>query len=468
VWSISPSFLYFESKNLYNTNPDSRVEDRDAILYSGSKAMPSGNANRKAVFLSIQPSTAKAYDCVIIGGGIHGVGTLHDLATRGTTKTLLIEKNTIGSGTSSKSTKLIHGGLRYLQNPWDIPLVYEGLQERALLLKLAPELCSPLEFLFPVFKGAGMPAWMVKIGLTMYDLLAGSKNIHKHRGIHLDEAKAMVPGLQTSSMRKIFSFWDGQTDDLALTRLVAKSAEALGAKIQTKTAAVKLVKQVDHWAITTNTGDKIKAKTVVNAAGPWADNLLGSAGLTPIYQGVNIRGSHLLLEDLGLKAGVFLQSPPKPGRPNRILFLLPWLGKTMIGTTEAPQTSPDECAISEEECAYMIECINYYMNRSFSIDDVEQKFAGMRWLARQPGKSMNKTSRKHKITIHTENECPLLTIYGGKLTAYRALCEEVSNKVAKALGNSNPSGTKQEKNWVSAETEIPLADRFDRLRSGEL
>ncbi len=409
------------------------------------------------------------YDCVIIGGGIHGVGVQHDLATRGITRTLLIEKNTVGSGTSSKSTKLIHGGLRYLQNPWDIPLVYEGLQERALLLKLAPDLCSPLEFLFPVFKGSGMPSWMVKIGLTVYDLLAGSQNIAKHRFVKHEEARQMVPGLETSSMRKIFSFWDGQTDDLALTRLVSKSAQKLGAEIRTKTKVTRVIKKNDHWQIETDQEQSVKAKSIVNAAGPWADNLLLSADLKPIYEGVNIRGSHLLIEDLGLKSGVFLQSPPKENRPNRILFLLPWLGKTMIGTTEAPQSSPENCAMSEEESAYMIECINFYMDRKFTVADVEQQFAGMRWLAKQPGKSMNKTSRKHKITTHNKESCPLFTIYGGKLTAYRKLCEEVGKKVAGSLGVYEPSETAKKENWDSdSPASISIEKRFEKLRNGEL
>ena len=391
-------------------------------------------------------------DCLVIGGGIHGVGVLHDLGTRGITRTLLVEKSTLGSGTSSKSTKLIHGGLRYLKNPWDIPLVYEGLQERALLLELAPELCKPIEFLFPVFEGGGMPAWMVKIGLTMYDTLAGSRNIQRHRTVDPAEAKSLVPGLKTDSMRKIFSFWDGQTDDIALTRLVANSAVSLGAKIQTKTKVVGISKQDDCWLVSLREGEDgttttVRTKTVVNAAGPWADELLKTANLKPIYQGVNIRGSHLLIEDLGLKAGVFLQSPPKEGRPNRILFLLPWQGKTMIGTTEAHQENPDECAMSEEECAYMLECINYYMDRKFSIQDIEQQFAGMRWLARQPGKSMNNTSRSHKVTTHKNGELPLFTIYGGKLTAYRKLCEEVAAKVAKSVDNHTPPSTDDKGSW---------------------
>ncbi len=409
------------------------------------------------------------YDCIVIGGGIHGVGVLHDLASRGICRTLLLEKNTLGSGTSSKSTKLIHGGLRYLKNPWDIPLVYEGLQERALLLKLAPDLCSPLEFLFPVFKGAGMPAWMVRTGLFMYDFLAGSENIKKHRSVASSEATQMIPGLDTSRMRKIFSFWDGQTDDLALTRLVANSATSLGAKIKTKTSVQKILKKEGCWQVKTEDGSHFTAKTVVNAAGPWADKVLKSADLSPIYEGVNIRGSHLLIEDLGLKAGVFLQSPPQKGRPNRILFLLPWHGKTMIGTTEAPQSSPDECAMSEEECAYMIECINYYIHRDFTVADIEQQFAGMRWLARQPGKSMNKTSRKHKITTHKNAESPLFTIYGGKLTAYRKLCEEVGSKVAKKLGVTKLSGTKSQENWdLNSDYKAAIEGRFEKLRQGLL
>ena len=168
---------------------------------------------------------------LIIGGGIHGVGVLHDLVSRDLQDVFLVEKNTLAKGTSSKSTKLIHGGLRYLKRFSDFNLVAESLRERRLLLNLAPDIVHPLELLFPIMKKGGEKSFIVKAGLTLYDKLAGKSGIRKHRIVPKIEAEKAVPLLDVEKFKKIYSFWDGQTDDFALVHRVAASAVAFGGKI---------------------------------------------------------------------------------------------------------------------------------------------------------------------------------------------------------------------------------------------
>ena len=274
------------------------------------------------------------YRVVILGGGIHGVGIAHDLASRGWRDVLVVEKSLVGSGTSAKSTKLIHGGLRYLQHPRDFPLVAEGLEERALLAKLAPDIVKPLPFIFPVLKKGGMPRFMVKIGLWLYDALSLGRSLGRHRWLLPDEAFNEAPVLDKSMFKGFYRFFDGQTDDLELTMRVAQSAEMLGATVVENMQALSVSHTATGWNIVLKTGDEttvVNTKYLVNALGPWAHEFLDASHIKPKVEGINNQGTHLLIRDLGLKSGLFLQSP----EDSRIFFILPWKGYTLIGTTEA-------------------------------------------------------------------------------------------------------------------------------------
>lgn len=399
---------------------------------------------------------ANRYRVVILGGGIHGVGMLHDLVSRGWRDTLLVEKGTLGQGTSSRSTKLIHGGLRYLEHIRDFGLVAEGLKERRLLMDCAPDLVKKLPLIFPVMKSGGVPRVMIKAGLSLYDFLAGSKNIGKHFSLEAAEAAAHVPPLDVSQFKHFYVFYDGQTDDLALVRRVAKSAKMLGGGYREHSKAERIRPVDDGFLIdlrTVNGPQTISCRYIINAMGPWAHEVLDASGIEPKYVGVNNKGSHIILEDLGLKSGLFLQSP----EDGRIFFVLPWQGKTLIGTTETEfNQNPDTLKTSPDDVSYILEHCNRYFTKKISERDIIGTFSGLRWLAKDPGSGLSDTSRSHLISQHRIGNGCIYTIYGGKLTAYRALCEEIGDTIVRAFGEESPSKTGEIASWIAPEQDAGL------------
>ncbi len=403
---------------------------------------------------------------LVIGGGIHGVGVAHDLASRGWRDVLLVEKGTIGQGTSSRSTKLIHGGLRYLQHIRDMGLVREGLKERRLLLKLAGDIVKPLEFVFPILKNGGMSSFIVRSGLYLYDSLAGSDNIQPHVKLSVEEALKRAPDLDTELFSKIYAFWDGQTDDLRLTRRVATSAMNLGATVAEHTSVESITTDGDGWSVKIVTADgKVKvvsALHVVNAAGPWANRILESSQIEPGYKGINVKGSHLMFDDIGLKSGLFLQAP----KDGRIFFLLPWEGKTLVGTTESLFVGDqDSASVTEDEISYLLNNANLYLKKPLRKEAIIAKFAGLRWLALEPGRNVHATSRSHLISEHTSGRGILLTLYGGKLTAYRHVAELMGNMIMKQYGEDVASRTSEPETWADMQEELK---KFPNDKSIEL
>jgi glycerol-3-phosphate dehydrogenase len=403
------------------------------------------------------------YRVVILGGGIHGVGIAHDLASRGWKDVLVVEKSIIGSGTSSKSTKLIHGGLRYLQNPRDFPLVAEGLEERALLSILAPDIVKALPFIFPVMKKGGMPRFMIKIGLWLYDTLSHGRSMGRHVWMSPEEALKEAPILDKKVFKGFYKFFDGQTDDLALVHRVAKSATQLGVTISERTKALSIKHEAIGWNIELQSGEETKsvtAKYVVNAMGPWAHEIFKASNIRPKVEGINNQGTHLLVRDLGLTTGLFLQSPAD----GRIFFVLPWEGLTLIGTTEDDFTgNPDDCRAQPEQIEYLIQRCNQFLSVKLTKNDVIKTFSGMRWLAKDSHSGLSATSRTHLITRHEHGSDLLFTIYGGKLTAYRALAKEIGSAIAKAFGDTTPSKTDQSAMWATADQmpeELMVPQRF--------
>ena len=406
------------------------------------------------------------YRVVILGGGIHGVGVAHDLASRGWRDVLVVEKSIVGAGTSSKSTKLIHGGLRYLQHPRDFPLVAEGLEERSLLVKLAPDLVKPLPFIFPVMKKGGMPRAMIKTGLWLYDALSYGRSLGKHKWLPIEEALKEAPILDKSVFKGFYRFYDGQTDDLALVKRVATSASALGATILEHASAKHLSHDQNGWQVRVEVGGITKvihAKYVVNALGPWAHEFYEASAIKPKVEGINNQGTHILVRDLGLKSGLFLQSPDD----GRIFFVLPWLGFTLIGTTEDIYNGrADDCKTDAKQVEYLLERCNRFLSDKLHMGDVVSTFTGMRWLARDGKSDISDTSRTHLITEHKIGSDILYTIYGGKLTAYRSLAAEIGSKVTSNYGDSSPSKTHLPEMWASPEPlneSFRLPERFFKL-----
>ena len=385
---------------------------------------------------------------LILGGGIHGVGLLHDLVSRGWNDVHLVERHTLGSGTSSKSTKLVHGGLRYLQNIRDFGLVSESLRERRTLMSVAGDIVKPIEFIFPVLKRGGVRRPVIKMGLKLYDVLSGSFGIEKHRLLDPKEVTDKAPILDQSHFSNFYSFWDCQTDDLELVKRAAASAISLGGSMSEHCEAVRIEPSDDGWLVTVRKPDGslfvISALYVFNAMGPWAHKVLENSRIAPTHRAINNRGSHVVLSDLGLKSGLFLQSP----EDGRIFFVLPWLGQTLIGTTEDLHTrDPDDVYAEDKDINYLLDRVNKYLKRPVGHNDVKATFSGLRWLAVEEGSSLTATSRNHIIGEHPGKRGLLLTLYGGKLSAYRALCQEIGDRITSHFGEFKASKTSEVESW---------------------
>lgn len=400
---------------------------------------------------------------LVVGGGIHGVGVLHDLASRGWQDVHLIEKNTLGHGTSSRSTKLIHGGLRYLERLHDFPLVAEALRERRILMNVAGDLVHPLEFVFPILKKGGAPWIKVKAGLSLYDFLAGRYNVGRHHGLSESEAVARAPIIEPEKFSSYFSFWDCQTDDLALVRRAAASAVRLGAGVTEGCLATGIRRTEDGWEVDVRKADGSKATIsclhVVNALGPWANRFLEQSGIEPTHRAVNNKGSHLVFPDLGLKAGLFLQSP----EDNRIFFVLPWLGKTLVGTTEKIfDGNPDDMKVTKDEIDYLISHCNRYLKTPLKESAIVATFAGLRWLAIEKGHDISSTSRSHQLGLLESSRGLLITLYGGKLSTYRALAEEIGDLVCTRSADDARSKTALASSWYhqSVPASPDIVNRF--------
>jgi glycerol-3-phosphate dehydrogenase len=388
---------------------------------------------------------------LILGGGIHGVGVLHDVASRGWRDVHLVEKGRIGDGTSSKSTKLIHGGLRYLRRLGDFGLVAEALKERRVLMQLAPDLVRPVELLFPLLRKGGMPRPMIKAGLMLYDRLAGRQRLGTHQFLPPPAVAERAPILDRSKVTSVYSFWDAQTDDLGLVGRVAASAHKLGAGISEGVAVERMTQSEDGWNVVVRTrgGERrtISALYVVNALGPWAHTVLEASGIVPTHRAVNNKGVHLLFDDLGLKAGLFLQSLKGDGR---IFFLLPWQGYTLLGTTESLyRDDPDALGVDPSEVAYLLDNCNAFLTRQLTPRDVRRTFAGLRWLALENGHSLTETSRAYDIGERPGKRGILLTIYGGKLTTYRNLAASIGDRITTHFGEFRRSRTEEPGMWLA-------------------
>jgi glycerol-3-phosphate dehydrogenase len=403
---------------------------------------------------------------LVIGGGIHGVGVLHDLASRGWKDIHLVEKGLLGSGTSSKSTKLIHGGLRYLKRLRDFGLVTEALHERRVLMQLAPDLVHPVEMLFPVLQKGGMPGFVVKTGLTLYDVLAGKAQLQKHRRLSAPEVSDKVPILDQRLVSQVYSFWDAQTDDLGLVQRVADSAKSLGAGITEHCRAVKARATPDGWEVdvvdASGKMHTISALYVVNGAGPWAHQILQDSGIQPPYQAINNKGAHLVFADIGLKSALFLQSKKGDGR---IFFVLPWEGYTVVGTTETLyQGDPDVMAVDPSEVDYLLDNVNEFLTRKLKKSEILRVFAGLRWLAVESGHNISETTRAYTLGEKSSRRGLMITLYGGKLTTYRNLARVIGDRITKHFGEFKPSRTEEIGMWVkpteSSSVAAPLA-RFE-------
>ena len=379
------------------------------------------------------------YDLLIIGGGINGAGIARDAAGRGY-KVLLVEMNDLASGTSSWSTKLIHGGLRYLEH-YEFRLVREALHERAHLRALAPFMVRPIRFILPHHKGL-RPWWMLRLGLMLYDFLAPSKDLPGTRDVQLDEGEYGAP--LKADYKRGFEYSDCQVDDARLVVLNALSAKALGAEIRTRAKLTSLTMRDDFWQgeITCQrTGEKssVSARMIVNAAGPWVDHVLQDTGVEKAAHNLRlVQGSHIIVPKLYQhdRAYIFQNAD------GRIVFTIPYLDDfTLIGTTDTDFSGdPEKAAITEGEIDYLLGAVAGYFAKAPARGDIVSTYSGVRSLYDDGKDAAQKTTRDYVLTFQTMAP-PMLNVLGGKLTTYRHLAVKAVNRVGKAFGERRPIWT---------------------------
>ena len=379
-------------------------------------------------------------DVLVVGGGINGAGIARDAAGRGYRVTLC-EQSDLASGTSSASTKLIHGGLRYLEYG-DFKLVREALREREVLLAVAPHLVRPMRFVLPHVADM-RPSWALRLGLFLYDRLSRRNTLPRSRRIDLRRDPAGEP--LAADLGAAFEYFDCATDDARLVVLNAVDAAERGATILTRSRVVAAEHDGEVWNVRVHQTDhasrSIRARALVDATGPWVTTLkIHPEPKLPARSVRLVRGSHLITRRLfaGESAYIF------QGTDRRIVFAIPYEHDfTLVGTTEARHASmQDEPAASAAEQSYLIDCVNRYFRRAVTSDDVRATYSGVRLLLEQTGKTAAAVSREYVLDLDAApDRPPRLTVYGGKLTTYRALAEKAVDKLEASLGDSRTSWT---------------------------
>ena len=365
------------------------------------------------------------YDIVVIGGGIQGVGVAQAAAASGYS-VALFEQTAIASATSSRSSKLVHGGLRYLESG-QFKLVRKALLERERLIKLAPGLVKPVAFYIPVYKQMSRQPWKIMLGLTLYRILGNFKHYTCFKRVDMDKEKPLLlENLRHTDLKAIFQYYDAQTDDALLTQAVMKSAQLLGAQLYCPEKIMQLDFNTGYYNIQTADSqtqqNSIRARFIINAAGPWVNDVLnrikGTSVTTVEYD--LVQGSHIIIDATAPEGIIYVEAP----QDKRAVFIMPWKNKTLIGTTEKMyQGDPAKVVASDEEIEYLKEVYRYYMPGQTL--NVEESFAGVRVLPKSAGSFF---SRPRDTVIHHSAQ-NLLTLYGGKLTSYRATAEQVLSEM---------------------------------------
>ena len=371
------------------------------------------------------PAT-RPFDLIVIGGGVNGAGVARDAAGRGA-NVLMLEKGDLASGTSSKSTKLVHGGLRYLEY-YEFALVREALGERETLWSIAPHIIWPMRFVLPVTRSM-RPKWMLRAGLFLYDHIGGKGSLKKTRSVDLRKHPADAPleGQYTHA----FEYSDGWVDDARLVVLNALDAAECGAQIRTRTPVTAARRDGELWRVEAG-GETFHARALVNAAGPGADDVARLVGENPAYGIRRVRGSHIVVSKLfDHDCAYILQQPD-----TRICFAIPWEDDyTLVGTTDADHPgSLDDVEASADEIRYLCDAVNRYFERDVTPDDVVHTYAGVRALVDDGSGRPEAASRGYELALSDAGRgAPVLGIYGGKITSYRHVAEDALDKLADRL-----------------------------------
>jgi glycerol-3-phosphate dehydrogenase len=377
----------------------------------------------------------ESFDLLIIGGGITGAGIARDAALRGLS-VALVERDDFASGTSSRSSRLVHGGVRYLEHGY-FSLVFEASRERRRLLHSAPHLVRPLQFTWPVYRGARVPRWKLRAGLGLYDALALFGNVGRHKGLSRSGVIGGEPALATEGLLGGATYWDAATDDSALTlanvldardsgAVVLNHAEVTGLIVENKKATgVTALDRVDSTTI------RIRASVVINATGPWTDAIRRMEDPSAAKAVLGTKGVHIAVpaKRVGNRAAVTMLSPVD----GRVMFCLPAGEQTIVGTTDTPQSvHPDQVRASRDDVEYLLSSVNgFFPGAQLGARDVICAWAGIRPLVSSGNSGdPSSASREHEITT---GPAGVIAIAGGKLTTYRLIAEQVVDRALKHI-----------------------------------
>ncbi|OCJ04430.1 glycerol-3-phosphate dehydrogenase [Rhizobium sp. AC44/96] len=386
--------------------------------------------------------SGQIHDLFVIGGGINGCGIARDAVGRGYS-VALAEMNDFASGTSSGATKLIHGGLRYLEH-YEFRLVRESLMEREILWAMAPHIIWPMRFVLPYHKGGIRPAWLIRLGLFLYDHLGGRKLLPATKVLDMRRDPAGKP--LKSLFTKAFEYSDGWVDDARMVVLNARDAADKGALIMPRTKVVSARRENGLWVIETvdtvtgQTG-RFQARMLVNAAGPWVDHVIRAAfGQNEARHVRLVQGSHIVVKKkFSDPRAYFFQNPD-----NRIIFAIPYEQDfTLIGTTDRDYTAdPKDVKISDEETTYLCKAASEYFNEPVRPEDIVWTYSAVRPLFDDGASKAQEATRDYVLKMEGDGgQAPLLNVFGGKLTTYRRLSEHALEKIAVAIGSKGAPWT---------------------------
>lgn len=388
------------------------------------------------------------FDLLVIGGGIVGSGVVRDAAMRGL-RACLIDQYDFASGTSSRSSRLLHGGLRYLEQG-RVFLVREASVEKKIVQKIAPHLVHPLGFAFPSYRGVQRPLWQLKIGVKLYDLLCSGKNFQPSRGLTPDETLEMLPGIKRDGLAGSAFYFDALTNDARLVLDTLRSAAAHGATVLNYAKFLDARRHSGYWNCELIDSEKnepfrVQAKTIVNATGPWADRLPHSKVQLRLSKGIHVV---LSSEQLPVKSAAVIT------QGKRILFVIPWGDRVVVGTTDTDFAGdPEAVSTNSNDVEYVLTTLkSYFPEVNVDCDNLVSVWAGLRPLIADPNGSPSDISRAHQIQ---SPEPYWWDVAGGKLTTYRLMAEQTIDRVAKESGLLvQPCRTASEPLLATDETEF--------------
>jgi glycerol-3-phosphate dehydrogenase len=417
-----------------------------------------------------RPRDGDSFDLIVVGAGANGLGIARDAAARGL-RVCVLEKEDLCSGTSSWNGRLIHGGLRYLEQ-LDVRLVRESLRERECLFRLAPHLVKPIHVLMPFVTGNRRPAWLIRLGMVAYDVLSWDKSQPRHRILTRAQTLARVPGVAADKVSGAALFVDGQVEfPERLCVELALAARADGVAIRTHARVDEAI--VEGRAIAgvrfrdqlTSERGEVRAPLVINAAGPWVDRVFGPPFAAPRLIG-GTKGSHLVVERFsGAPSDVVYHESHSD---HRLILVIPWHGRLLIGTTDQRyEDDPDHATADPSEIAYLLDETNrLFPGAGLTLASVVYSFSGVRPLPYAPGRSEGALPRSHVIHDHAPQVNGLLSVVGGKLTTYRSLAQDAVDLAFRKLGRRSPACPTERLAFPGAPTKDPAALRAGLAAGG--